>query len=382
MGAETEIVRGKSILCIVPLPPPITGAAIASETIVNYLKQSYDVVVIPYQRGNLISGRFSLRQFLKIFVLGLKLRKLRYRKTHFDAIYLVISTTFWGNMRDLFFLTVLNNKLQGKTVLHLHGANIDRYLKRASFLVKFFNKRLLGKVRRAIVLGESFKNLFEGYIANNKISIVKNYFTPSLLIDEASLLQKFNLTEKVNILFLSNLIKEKGYELLLDAFLSLKEEISSRAILHFAGEIYSDKEKVLFLNKIKNGDNIFYHGPVAGREKRDILWKSHLFCLPTYYRYEGQPISILEAYASGCVVLTTNNGGIKDIFQDGINGFFIDIDIDIDITKSKLREKLEMIIVNTNKYKHIAMFNFAEASEKYTEKRFCKEIEQILLMNG
>ena len=364
----------KSILCIVPLPTPITGAAIASETIVNYLKQSYDVVVIPYQRGNLISGKFSIRQLLKIIVLGMK---LNYIKKDFDAIYFVISSTFWGNMRDLFFLTMLNNKLRGKTILHLHGANMDRYLKKASSPVKVFNKRLLRKVKRAIVLGESFKNIFDGYISDTKIGIVKNYFTPSLLIDEASLLRKFNFPEKVNILFLSNLIREKGYELLLEAFLSLREEVSGRAILHFAGEIYSDKEKTSFLDKIKNKDDIFYHGPVAGIEERELLWKTHIFCLPTYYKYEGQPISILEAYASGCIVLTTNHGGIKDIFQDGINGFFIDIDI----AKNKLREKLEMLIVNLDNHKHIAIYNRKEALDKYTEKRFCMEIEQILL-NG
>lgn len=370
MGTETEIVRDKTILCIVPLPPPITGAAIASETIVNYLKQSYDGVVIPYQRGNLISGRFSLRQFMRVLIIGIRLGLIR---KNFDSVYFVISSSFWGNLRDLFFLFALGYKLRTKTVLHLHGANIDRYLRKAIFLIKYLNRRMLGDVRYGIVLGETFKNIFDGYVADNKIGIVKNYFTPSLLIDKASLLRKFNFPEKVNILFLSNLIREKGYELLLDAFLSLREEVRGRAILHFAGEMYSDKEKTLFLNKIKNKDNIFYHGPVAGNEKQELLWKTHIFCLPTYYRYEGQPISILEAYASGCIVLTTNNGGIRDIFRDGVNGFFIDI------TKNKLREKLEMLIMNLDNYKHIAIYNFKEALEKYTAKRFCMEIEQILL---
>jgi glycosyltransferase involved in cell wall biosynthesis len=37
--------------------------------------------------------------------------------------------------------------------------------------------------------------------------------------------------------------------------------------------------------------------------------------------FEGQPISILEAYASGCVVLATGQEGIRDIFDNGVNGF-------------------------------------------------------------
>jgi glycosyltransferase involved in cell wall biosynthesis len=360
----------------VPLSPPITGASIASETVVNHLRQHHDVIVIPYQRGNLISGKFSLRQFMRVLIIGIRLALMR---KNFDSVYFVISSTLWGNLRDLFFLVALGDKMRRKTVVHLHGANIDRYLRKAIYLIKYLNRRMLGSVRYGIVLGETFKNIFDGYISQNRIRIAKNYFTPSLLIDEASLLRKFNFPEKVNILFLSNLIKEKGYELLLDAFLSLREEVSGRAILHFAGEIYSDKEKTSFLDKIKNKDNIFYHGPVAGNEKRELLWGTHIFCLPTFYKYEGQPISILEAYGSGCIVLTTNNGGIKDIFQDGINGFFIDIDIDIDIAKNILREKLGMLIVNLENYKHMAIYNRKEALDKYTEKRFCMEMEQILL---
>ena len=38
---------------------------------------------------------------------------------------------------------------------------------------------------------------------------------------------------------------------------------------------------------------------------------------------EGQPISILEAYASGCAVITTGQPGIRDVFTDGVNGFEI-----------------------------------------------------------
>ena len=62
--------------------------------------------------------------------------------------------------------------------------------------------------------------------------------------------------------------------------------------------------------------------------------------MPSYYHVpEGQPISILEAYASGCVVITTDHGGIKDIFRNNVNGFEVKKGSSISI-KSTLVSKL------------------------------------------
>lgn len=54
--------------------------------------------------------------------------------------------------------------------------------------------------------------------------------------------------------------------------------------------------------------------------KLDLFVESHVFVLPTYYLFEGQPIGIIEAYAAGCVVVTTRHSNICDIFSGSING--------------------------------------------------------------
>ncbi len=373
--------KEKSILCIVPLSPPVTGASFASETIVNFLKQRHNVDVIPFQRGNLISGNFSLSQLVKISAIGMT---LLFKRKRYDSVYLVNSSSLWGNKRDLFFLFMMGKRLRKKTVLHRHGANFVKYINRASFLARFLNKKFFGDVRYAIVLGGSLKDIFDGYIQKERIGIVNNFFTPSLLIPEERLSAKFN-SDKINILFLSNLINKKGYTLLLDAFQALPEDSSRNAELHFAGELHSSENKELFENKIKANKNIFYHGPVAGMEKQELLWNAHIFCLPTIYKFEGQPISILEAYAAGCIVIATLNGGIKDIFIDQVNGHALDVNWDIDVDRLRekmtndLKEKLETIIKGAVNYKNIACFNRKEAMNKYTEESFCRNVEKILI---
>jgi glycosyltransferase involved in cell wall biosynthesis len=369
----------KSILFIVPLSPPITGAALASENIIEYIRERHDVLVIPYQRGNLVSGKFSISQVVRIVMRGFRLLHARIFK-RFDVVYLVISSSFWGNIRDLLFLLIMGRKMREKLVVHLHGANFDCNLLKASKLRKWMNRILFNRVKAGIVLGESFADIFEGYIARDKIKIIKNFFDPELLIPGERIVAKFKSTARVRILYLSNLMKEKGYDLLLDAFLSLPAQIKARAQLDFAGNI-NGEDKAAFLDRIRNEPNISYHGSVVGKEKRELFWESHIFCLPTFYKYEGQPISILEAYASGCFVLTTNNGGIKDIFCDGKQGLALnDSLLEIDI--EKIMNILTKIITDIERCKDIAENNRLEAKNYYCKDTHMVSIERILVASN
>src|SRR5205085_8811916 len=45
-------------------------------------------------------------------------------------------------------------------------------------------------------------------------------------------------------------------------------------------------------------------------------------------RIDNQPLSILEAFACGLPVVTTNAGGIPDIVTNGETGFVVNIDDD------------------------------------------------------
>lgn len=47
-----------------------------------------------------------------------------------------------------------------------------------------------------------------------------------------------------------------------------------------------------------------------------------IFFFPSLY--EGMPLSLIEAMASGCAVIASAVGGIRDLIENGINGFLID----------------------------------------------------------
>jgi glycosyltransferase involved in cell wall biosynthesis len=365
----------RSMLCIVPLSPPITGASLISENIVNYLRRSSNILTIAYQRRKLGSGTFSTSQVFRVLKCTLKLLYYRFFKK-FETVYFVISSSRWGNIRDLIFLAAMGRNLRRKLVIHLHGANFDTLMQEASTQRRFFNRILYRNIKTAIVLGELFENIFDGYVSRNKVKVIKNYFDPSLLITESKVHVKFERLGQVNILYLSNIMKEKGWSHLLNAFMLLPEEVRRKANLHFAGTIHH-RDRTEFLSKVGAVPYIFYHGIVSGSAKRDLLWQSHVFCLPTVYRFEGQPISILEAYASGCYVLTTRNGGIKDIFVDGSNGHIIDNSLTID--DSEFAVLLQHVISNIQKYKDIALNNRLEAMDKYSKNRYLQAIKTTIV---
>lgn len=56
----------------------------------------------------------------------------------------------------------------------------------------------------------------------------------------------------------------------------------------------------------------------AAAEEEDLLGQAHIFVLPSLF--EGQPLSLLQAMASGRCCVTSDGCGQRDLIQDGRNG--------------------------------------------------------------
>ena len=70
------------------------------------------------------------------------------------------------------------------------------------------------------------------------------------------------------------------------------------------------------------GRRVTVHGPVSQDRLAEIMKASHLFVLPSLF--EGLPLVVLEALASGCRIVATNLPGVGDII-DGRRTDFIDL---------------------------------------------------------
>lgn len=360
----------RKILFITPLPPPVTGQSLACIELYNYLKNDdNDVDVINLSKQSFISGKGSLKRVAEIAYV---LFRLLFSWRNYDLIYFTPAESKMGSYKDQLIYLLMFTRLK-KMYIHLHGgAGMKQLLENDKTWIFKLNKFFISRLGGVIVLGERLKGIYNGIIDDNKIYTVENFSQDYLFIRQSELKLKFHNRSKIKILFLSNLLPGKGYIELLESADFLDE---SSVEFHFAGGFEDEQAKNVFLEAINLKNNIFYHGVVSGDEKRNLLTKSDLFCLPTYYPFEGQPISILEAYAAGCVVLTTNHSGIFDVFEPWRNG--------MEVNKKSTSDLVNAITYfNTNReeIRRISINNIVDARKKYRLKHHLEKMMSVLMI--
>lgn len=353
----------KKILFVAPLPPPTTGQSIASDALKSdLLRLGYLVEVVNLSKESFKSGSNSIARILQIVSIILNIVK---NKKNSQLVYLTVSESVLGNIKDIIVLFFLGKKLRSKTFIHLHGgAGMRELISDRHPVLKKINSWALKDIAGAIVLGERLTSVYSQILPNIKIKIVKNFAPDDSFISKSVFEEKWKKdveeNKTIRLLYLSNLLPGKGYIELLSAIEKLPEKVREKFIFDFAGAFEKDIDKKYFLERISCLQNVIYHGVVHGADKKKLLSSAHVFALPSYYPYEGQPISILEAYAAGCAVITTDHSGIFDIFTPKSNGWEVKPkNVDSIVTV------LEEISNDLSCAQNFAEVNFSLASSQY-----------------
>lgn len=114
--------------------------------------------------------------------------------------------------------------------------------------------------------------------------------------------------------------EQKGFDQLIDALPRLhREHPTLKTLIIGDGPLHGGMKEKLGAEGL--GDRIVLAGWVAREELPRCLMNARMLLLPS--RYEGLPNIILEAMASGTLVLATAVGGIPGIVSDGETGFLI-----------------------------------------------------------
>lgn len=67
----------------------------------------------------------------------------------------------------------------------------------------------------------------------------------------------------------------------------------------------------------------FYWGKKYGADKEAFFKNTDIFVFPTYYPNECFPLVLLEAMQQGLPCISTKEGGITSIIDDGKTGLFV-----------------------------------------------------------
>ena len=157
--------------------------------------------------------------------------------------------------------------------------------------------------------------------------------------------------------------KLKNHHLLLEAFdLFWKKNQKAKLICVGGGELKDEIKTYLETLDCKN--NVFLNDPVD--DVYPFLYNSSCFVLSSIY--EGNPISILEAFDAGLPIIAPNVGGIPDVVKDKENGVLFEVGsvkglVDAFTTIYNNSNMLEQISLN-NKIKS-KQFGIENVSNEY-----------------
>lgn len=360
------------VLIIGTFPEPITGMSMANYTLYRgLLEKKIEVDYIDTKLENSLTnkekqGKFDCQKIVKVLKKMLKEIK-RVIKNKDEIVCISVGTTFLGFLRYSHYM--LFSFLKGKKVfLHFHTSTFRRMYNNQNIVGKKILKFFLYNSKGLIVLGESLVSLFDDIVDKNKIYICENGVQNEIVATEEEIAkkrEKLGNDTKKRVLYLSNLMKEKG---ILDLLKASEKFDDNEIEFNLAGEIEPNiKEEVESYLK-KYPKKIKYHGIVKGKEKKKLLLENYIFILPSYD--EGQPISILEAYATGCSVITDELvGGIGDIFENCKNGLSV---------KSKNIDSICECIKDVKVEEYIKK-NYELIEKKFSEKKFVERLLNIFL---
>lgn len=126
---------------------------------------------------------------------------------------------------------------------------------------------------------------------------------------------------RFTFLFVGRIVKDKGVDELIEAFMQVRKHSKVRLILvgPFEDSLdpVSDRTKKL----IDSCCDIVAAGPQYGKDLLAYYAASDCFVLPSYR--EGFPNTVLEAGAMGLPSIVTDINGSREIIADGVNGLII-----------------------------------------------------------
>jgi glycosyltransferase involved in cell wall biosynthesis len=158
---------------------------------------------------------------------------------------------------------------------------------------------------------------------------------------------------------------QKNYKLLTQVFNKLGQG-NMNVSLVVIGEDTSEKKEVL--KHLQSISSSFIH--FVGRKKNtvDYLLNSDFFCLSS--KFEGVPITIIEAMSHGIPIVSTNVGGVKEMITDNENGLLV-TESNVDTYYHAIKEILSWdsdklnAIRSANLLKYRSVFSIKTTAESY-----------------
>lgn len=362
-------------LFILHYSPPIHGASKVGDTIreSEIVNKSFHAKFIKIKSSQSIDeiGKFSLFKIVTLVQLFFNicggLISLRPK-----VIYYTISPHGFAFYRDvLVLIPVKIYRLFAKCEVfyHYHARGIEKFVSSSS-LKKNLTNFVISNVN-IIFISELLKTEVQKLKGYKTLYFLQNGVENTMSNEEyRSILDRRAKSDETRVLYLSNMIREKGY----DVVLELAKQYKTQGIkmkFDFAGGWASKEDEHFFKSYVEEHqleDIVTHHGLVLGDQKKELFSQATLFIFPSKYRREVFPLSILEALSYGLPVLSFDIGATSDIINEKIG---------ILTNKASIFDDLKVM---TEKYQTEAAYNNSRETflQHYTLESFEQNLVKIL----
>ncbi|MEZ7495058.1 glycosyltransferase family 4 protein [Leeuwenhoekiella aequorea] len=359
----------KKVLFILHAPPPVHGSSMVGGFIRNSTRVNtvFNARYINLGTSKNIDeiGKGGFQKVLRYLNILFKvLKQLVIFKP--NVCYLAISAKGAAFYKDALVALVIKS-LGFKIIYHFHNKGVSENQG------KRFDDLLYSWVFRntyAILLSQHLYYDIKKYFSKNRVFYCPNGI-PKLKKNDLKFRIKNN-NDSIQLLFLSNLIESKGVFILLDALKILKETTQSFNCVFVGGEgDVSEHQFNEYVKKLELSDHVQYLGKKYGSDKNEVFLAADIFIFPTFYHNETFGLVNLEAMQYSLPVISTPEGGIPDVIDDGESGFLVP-----QKDTKALAEKIEQLI----KDPILRMTMGAKGNRKY-EKEFTLSIFETRLVN-
>ena len=193
----------------------------------------------------------------------------------------------------------------------------------------------------------------------------------------------------VKLLHLSLLLESKGYPAFLDAaeILANRQDLGpveiilcGPAVLSSLRESYASeaekaqaiKARVAEIDAINPKLSVRWIPGARGEAKQALFDEAHLFIMPTRYPVEVQPIVLIEAFASGCPVIASDQGEIPSMLTD-TTGVLLE-----DVSPAPLAAQMRDLIIDHDRRLSMALASTELAQREFSKSRYGENWENLL----
>ena len=321
---------GEQLVVIGPTPPPTHGVAVFTTRMLTSLRS------LGLLAGHLDTtddrslenlGRLEFTNVRLGIWHALKLARLLVLNPGV-AVYLPLAPSRWGFVRDAVFIAVAR-AWRRRVYVHLEGGRgLDSLYATAGFVLRWLIRTTTSSVHQVWALTPTLASECGRLFPPDRARVVGNVVEDPLrsAAEPSSSARAGDAASNgLNILYLSNLIPEKGCFDLLDALDLLGEQANGWRV-RMVGDAPDPSVRAAIARRAKElpeGVRVELPGCVTGPAKeREYRW-AHVFVLPTSYPFEGQPLAILEALGAGLPILSTWHAGIPDTVRNRGEGMLV-----------------------------------------------------------